>query len=581
VKSRGQRSERGVIQIIEEAVHLLRLASPGTLATYYVGSVPFVLSLLYFWADLSRNPFAGGYASAAALGLALMFVWMKCWQAVFTERLLAGLRNAEAERMTLARLGRLVTLQAFLQSTGLVVIPMAAVMALPLPWVYTFYQNVTVLGQGRDSGWRRIAGQAWDQAKVWPWPNHLVLGVLFIFGFVVFLNLAAVVLWTPGLIRDLLGVESVFTRSGIHALNTTFLMITTGLTYLCLDPLIKAVYALRCYYGLSIRTGEDLRVDLSRLGSLGVKILFLAGMGTGLWWASVPSVSPAAVGEMITGVQAHETGVGMNPAVPPQRLEQSIREVLNQREYTWRLPRDENKTDQVKEPGMLADFFEWLGEQIRAGYRAVKSWFEKAAEWWENLFPKKTPKPGSKSGSIDWTSSLHVILLAGLGILGTVLAVVLWRTWRHRVREPVVKAVAVAAKVPDLRDDTVGAEQLPGDGWLALARQMMDKGELRLALRALYLATLARLAEREMISLARYKSNREYELELNRHVRSSPEVMDRFSHNVLMFDRAWYGRHEVNRNDLNRFLANQEGLLNTVDTSFGPPPVALAEPGRV
>ena len=47
-KRRGRQSERGVIEFLEEAVQLLRLASPGTLAAYYLGSVPFVVSFLYF-----------------------------------------------------------------------------------------------------------------------------------------------------------------------------------------------------------------------------------------------------------------------------------------------------------------------------------------------------------------------------------------------------------------------------------------------------------------------------------------------------------------------------------------------------
>ena len=508
-----------------------------------------------------------------------MFIWMKCWQAVFTERLLAGLKSSGSESMTLARLGRLVTVQALIQSSGLFVMPLAAVMAVPLPWVYTFYQNVTVLAQGRGPGWRRTTGQAWEQAKLWPWPNHLLLAVLFLFGLVIFINLAALILWTPGLIRDLLGVESTFTRSGIHALNTTFLMITAGLTYLCLDPLIKAVYALRCYYGLSVRSGEDLAVELARLGSLAVKTMVLIVIGGVIGGIGLPSICPAAVDEMLATPRESQSVARLNPAVPPQRLAQSIREVLDQREYTWRLPREENKTGPDEEAGLLSDFADWLGDQIRAGYKAVKSWFKKAADWWENLFPKKSPKPESKSGGIDWTSSLHLILLAGLAILGLALALVLWRTWRNRKQEPVVKAVAASAQAPDLRDESVGAEDLPGDGWLALARQMMDQGELRLALRALYLATLARLSEREMISLARYKSNREYELELNRHVRSAPEVMGWFSKSVFMFDRAWYGQYQVDRDDLIRFMDNQEVLLNAVDNTFGRPPAVPMEAG--
>jgi len=36
------------LELVEEAFHLVRLAPAGVLAAYYLGSLPFVLALLYF-----------------------------------------------------------------------------------------------------------------------------------------------------------------------------------------------------------------------------------------------------------------------------------------------------------------------------------------------------------------------------------------------------------------------------------------------------------------------------------------------------------------------------------------------------
>ena len=43
----------GALELIEQAVHLLRCAPAGFCwpTGYYFGSLPFVLGLLYFWAD--------------------------------------------------------------------------------------------------------------------------------------------------------------------------------------------------------------------------------------------------------------------------------------------------------------------------------------------------------------------------------------------------------------------------------------------------------------------------------------------------------------------------------------------------
>jgi len=47
--------------------------------------------------------------------------------------------------------------------------------------------------------------------------------------------------------------------------------------------------------------------------------------------------------------------------------------------------------------------------------------------------------------------------------------------------------------VPDLADENIRADQLPEDGWTKLARELLERGEFRLAMRAFYLASLAHL----------------------------------------------------------------------------------------
>ena len=66
----------------------------------------------------------------------------------------------------------------------------------------------------------------------------------------------------PYLLKTFLGIETTFTRAGNWSvLNTTFLAACCGVAYLCLDPVLKAIYVLRCFYGQSLQTGEDLKVE--------------------------------------------------------------------------------------------------------------------------------------------------------------------------------------------------------------------------------------------------------------------------------------------------------------------------------
>ena len=67
--------------------------------------------------------------------------------------------------------------------------------------------------------------------------------------------------------RIVFGIESVFTQSPLSVWNTTFLSGVLGLTYLCVDPLVKAVYVLRCFYGESLKSGEDLKAELKHFAT--------------------------------------------------------------------------------------------------------------------------------------------------------------------------------------------------------------------------------------------------------------------------------------------------------------------------
>ena len=71
------------------------------------------------------------------------------------------------------------------------------------------------------------------------------------------------------------------------------------------------------------------------------------------------------------------------------------------------------------------------------------------------------------------------------------MAFIFIRIWQRRRVKPVETISTSAIPVPDLTDEKVKADDLSTNRWLSLAGELADKGELRLAMRALYLATLA------------------------------------------------------------------------------------------
>src|ERR1043165_4750921 len=81
------RNRRPALDLIEEAVHLLRRAPGSAFALYYIGAIPFVLSVLYFWTDMSWSPDARRNCAVGAASVSLFFVWMKFCQALFANEL--------------------------------------------------------------------------------------------------------------------------------------------------------------------------------------------------------------------------------------------------------------------------------------------------------------------------------------------------------------------------------------------------------------------------------------------------------------------------------------------------------------
>jgi len=537
--------EGGALDLVEEALHCLRRA-PGLLAPYYLGSLPFVLGFLYFWADMSRSAFAPGRCAAASLGLALLFVWMKAWHAAFAAGVRAFRLGEPAPRWTLRGAGRVASAQAALHAAGLLILPAAAVLTLPLGWVYAFLQHVTSVGSDPSPGLRGTVRRAWAQARRDPGPNHALLALLSLVGLFAFLNLAAALLTVPALLKMLLGLESPFTRSLGGLANTTVLAAVASLTHLAVDPLTKAAYALRHFYGEALSTGEDLRADLGRLG---------AG----------PAARPALMLVLLLVLTAGHLapgappGVGAagaaGPGVGAEELDRAVDRVLVRDEYAWRLPR-ERAGEADEEPGLLAGFWTQVGRLLGDGLDALGDALLAVVRWLLGLLPHGGADPaGTRPGGSAWVKPL---LVAGLALsLAALLALAL----RRRRRGSGLGAPEPARAVPDLEDEAVAADALPPEGWAALARDLLHQGQVRLAVRALYLAGLAHLAEQRLVAVARHKSDREYEAELRRRGQEAADLLPAFSQNLCLFERVWYGAHAPSPELWETFTANHARIV--------------------
>ena len=535
------------LDLVEEAIHLLRRSPFSVFSTYGIGTLPFLLGFLYFWTDMSQSAFAHSRCAEGALAVAALYLWMKCWHTVFANQLMTQVRAIEPTRWTFGPTTRMIATQCIVQPSSLFVIPVATVLTLPFGWAYAFYQNLSVLGDGAREDIGSVIRESVRQTRIWQAQNHGVVGLLYLFGFFVLLNLEIALFVLPHLLKMMLGIETVFTQSGFHAFNSTFQMTVLCLTYLCLNPILKSAYVLRCFYGESAHTGEDLKVELRSVvqGQKPLAALALAA------WLVVGLFSANAVAENTPPASKPP------PSVSATELDRSIQEVLNQREYAWRLPREREES----KPGKISDFFERVGKWLRHLAKIARRWLDKFDEWLRKYFHKRASQElRMRESTFDWITAAEILLFVLLAAVVCTLVILFWRLWKtRRARSDEILSEAIAP-LPDLEEENVVASQLPSNEWLLRAQELMAKGEFRLALRALYLASLATLAQRELIRIAKFKSNHEYERELRRRAHAWPELLDAFADNIDLFERGWYGTHTVTEDILNRFTSNLQRI---------------------
>ncbi|MCP4746702.1 MAG: hypothetical protein GY874_11275 [Desulfobacteraceae bacterium] len=547
MKKRGQIYIPGGLALAEQAVHLLRQKAGTALMEYYIGSLPFALALLYFWSDMATNPTAYPYCAPASAGLALLFIWMKYWHVRFSRRLMASLRRSAPEPWPLKRSLITAARHSALHATGAIVLPVSILAAFPLGWVYAFYQNLCAMDEPQTKGGFSLARKAVSQSALWPVQNHMFLLIMSFFTLLVFINLGFTLINLPYLLKILLGIQTVFTLSIQSMLNTTFLAILCVLSYLCVDPIIKAAYVLRCFHGHARHTGDDIRAGLHPFLKA---VVFIA-----LWTAWLPAdcFADHFAPEAEAQGASHRLADGGQFA---RQLNEELEKTLQQRRFSWRLPRE--KIEEDKKSGWLHSFVKWIKEKLNNLRNAIYTWLDK-------LFQKS--RSAQSGSSTDWRD-MHKLIFY---LMSAILLIVLfyWVYYWFAKRKPREQQQDSAPKIirVDISDENITAQDLPTERWLCLAAQLMENGAFRRALRAFYLSILSILADSRRVVIKRYKSNQDYYYELLRRAHCEPEVIKLFHHCMGTFEKAWYGMHPVSRQQLNAFIQDQQRIRSLVQQS--------------
>ncbi len=520
------------MRLLEDAIALLRTGGLTTLAMYLVGTLPLAMSLLVTWGLFARTRASTTELAGMTLAISVSLIWAKCWQNRFAAALIEELGDRDDEPWTFTRRVRLVGTQALAAAITTPLLLVAVPLVLPIIWIYPFCHHLTILLDGRR-GLREAWNEAWLRSRRRAGSNvGWVLLVVPAMALVILVNLAVIGQLLPLLLEALLAVDTPLSRWAGWASSPTWLGISLVLTWLAIDMTVKAAMATHSFRDQARASGVDLLAQVRRLAArstiLLAAIALLAMSSPAIAQAPAPSERP--------------------PSLEPAQLDEAIDEVFEQQKYNWRKQRT-GSPDRT----FLDTISEWIGEQYTAFIKWLKSLFEnddESAELREG--PVSRPEQRGLSDLVQWLT----IGLVAIAVLAVTWVVV--KRMRDRpVLPPADAVVAAVSDEPDVSDESVTADALPEDDWLAMARRLEEEGKPRLALRALFLSDLAHLARRDFLRLAKHKSNRDYLRELTRRSLSEPRRIDAMEQNTRLFERCWYGRHEASASVLAEFRRNQ------------------------
>ena len=520
--------DRNALDLAEESVRLLQKQSAFVWLQYLSGAVPFLLALLTFQHDMTFG-YNASRCGGESLLCAVLFFWLNTCKARFSGSLLFALSGEEAHRKR-NPLAQCFLFQTILQTTKLVCLPLAAVAVAPFPWISAFYRNVAIEANYAGSTLSDILHKSSKHASFASKQNWIALLLIAAIGFVALINILLLLLLLPELIRALTGSESDWTRNAAHVLNWQTFLEAVTLTWFVLDPALQSLTVVRCFYAEARYDGRDLLARLRQIAALALLSLL---------------IGPASV-HLQAAKPSHDT-----PSVSPTELDHGIEETLKGSEYRWRLAQEE-------EGSFLQSFTHRLGTAIDGALKRIDSWLEAFGRWLRKLLNRSSGQKTGPSRSIKSNRILPWIVGSLTGVIALALVIA---TVRRRLEKPGSSSQAGKSPKADLSEGNLLATEVPEDEWLRLAKDYVRQGELRLAIRAMYLANLASLGQRQLIAVTRFKSNRLYERELQIRSRGS-ELCDAFASSNRDYERAWFGLHEVTSEQIQKFEEQSQAIHN-------------------
>jgi hypothetical protein len=572
--ARGRRNRLNALEALERGFALFKSTFASEAWRYYSGAAPLVLCFIPMWVVNGQIRISDAVLlteAALLTGAYLLRAWsVSNYMQRVRERAFGVPRpRPEGAAAQLAAMGRLLAWKIVLSAAALVALTTFA----GAPWCYSACQFASLEAR-EDGSKRQTIGGCLALASQWFGGGLLLFLMLFPLWIAVWLNGLIVALLVPQLLHSIFGVNTLLsTPMGMFALfrSSAFWLSLFAGAWLALDPIVKCSFVVVYQHLQSRREGDDLRGLLASLpreqqkkaqmiastaaggrvaiGALVVLAAILAGTS--------PMASARAAQAALTRSNT-ETPAETAREAQIQKLRRALDEESRRAIYRW------HDAEHPSPPTWFDKLLDKIQHQIERAWNAFRNFLRKLWPRALNLSPGKEKKGPWKLKDLRLWLALIAILTIGAGV------VLFWLRRRREAAGQLSISLATAP-LPDLSDGAVASERSE-DEWFALADRLEREGELRLALRSVYMGLLAGLAQREWLTIRRDRTNRDYLNEFTRRWRRRPqaaleqriEIPEKLRGSLRQFDRVWYGSHVPTPEAVAAYRQDQRELLNHV-----------------
>ena len=568
--ARSKSNRLNPLEALERGFALFQSTFSGEAWRYYTGAAPLVLCFIPIWVVDGQIQMSDGTLLLQALLLAGAYLLRAAMVASYVQRVRErafGVPPSKPAGLAAqaAAMGRLLAWKITLCAAALATLPTVAAAS----WFYGAGQFATLEAQ-EDASERHSFGGCLALSSQWFGGGLLLFQMLFPLWIAVWLNGFILALLLPALLRSIFGVKTLLsTLMGVYSLiqSSAFWLSLFAGAWLALDPIVKCTFIAVYQHLRSRREGDDLRGTLASLpreqekkaeliaaGRPGSRAVLASLVLLSMIFLGASQTASASTARMSLNPGSAETVAGSANQDRVEKLRHALDEESRRAIYRW------HDAEHTSPPTWFDKLLSKIGHAIDRAWNAFMDWLRK---FWPRGLNSEDKGQGWRLKDIGLWLALVLVLTLG---------VVVSLFWLRRRREAASLSVPITtAPLPDLSNAAVATERSENE-WFALAERLEGEGQLRLALRAAYLALLAGLAQREWLTIRRDRTNREYLDEFTRRWRRRPqaavdvrlEIPEKLRASLRLFDRVWYGSYGLTPAAVAAYRQGQRELLNHV-----------------